>query len=170
MLSISKRQRLVLSALGVANLILLVTTVMLLGPSTPDADVVDVLEEVKLPPTLPANHAQCRTQAALALTNHDVAGIVALPLDGSIQFVLSGDDPADAWKALTISTELADQDCGPYNPIWVDVPDPSHIPHQRLVVEAHWGDVRSWSLGEMDDEELSNKFQRSAYSLSQSTP
>ena len=99
-----------------------------------------------------------------------VAGIVALPLDGSIQFVLSGDDPADAWKALTISTELADQDCGPYNPIWVDVPDPSHIPHQRLVVEAHWVDVRSWSLGEMDDEELSNKFQRSAYSLSQSTP
>lgn len=169
MASLSKRQRSLLFGLGIANLILLTAAATLLGASD-DPLVTNETPIATRNRSASQRDTQCREDAARALAEHSVAGSVALPPDGSIDFVLGGDDPADAWDALMISSELAVQRCGPYDPVRVDVSDPSGLAQQRLIVEARWADVNAWAAGQIDDATLSDRMQRTNYTLPDSPP
>ncbi|MGH2593521.1 MAG: hypothetical protein ACRDGG_08420 [Anaerolineae bacterium] len=154
--ALSTRQRNLLIGLAVANLFLLTAMGALLLAPEPQPIA------IMTPPALDTRIV-CRSAAARALADRDVAGTVAIRADGSIDFAVSSDDPADAWDAFAASAELPAQDCGPYDPIRIDVPDPSLTPNLRLVVEARWADVKAWSLGQIDDEALSSRTIRSIY-------
>ncbi|HEY4689772.1 MAG TPA: hypothetical protein VIK33_10700 [Anaerolineae bacterium] len=161
--TLSPRQRRVLIGLGLTNAILLVTIgALALAPASEASPIAT--------PHLPDTTIACRTTAAQALADHRVAGTVALRADGSIDFTLSGDDPADAWDAFAASAELPAQGCGPYDPIRVDVADPSLTPGLRLIVEARWIDVQAWAQGRIDDETLSQRTARSTYTQPGSIP
>ncbi len=153
--TLSIRQRRILIGLGLANLILLAAIgVLALTPAPQPAGT---------PPPAPDTALTCRSTAAHALVEHDVAGTVAIFPDGSIEFAIGDDDPASAWEAFAVSAELPARGCGPYDPIRIDVPDPSLTPNLRLVVEARWADVQAWWLGRIDDETLSERTRRSTY-------
>ena len=153
---LSTRQRRVLVGLGLANLILLIAAGAFL--LTPGA-----LPEPIHTPAPPDTSTACQTTAARALADHEVAGTIAIHADGSIEFVISGDAPTDAWDAFAVSVEMAGRGCGPYDPIRVDARDPSLAPNRRLVVEARWIDVQAWSQGRIDDNTLSTRAKRSTY-------
>ncbi|HLF28088.1 MAG TPA: hypothetical protein VJG32_17290 [Anaerolineae bacterium] len=160
--TLSTRQRRILIGLGVANVVLLLAVGTLALAPAP--------EPVSTAPSaLPDTSAACRSTAAGALSAHAVAGTVAIHADGGIDFSLSGADPADAWDALAVSAELPELGCGPYDPIRIDVPDPSLTPRLRLVVEARWSDVQAWSLGRLDDTAFSERTHRSTYLQPDST-
>lgn len=154
--TLSPRQRRVLISLGLANLILLIVIGAFIF--SPEPEPIPTSTTI-LPDTAPI----CQSAAASALAEHGVAGTITIRGDGSIDFVISGDDPADAWDAFAVSAELPEQSCGPYDPIRLDVSDPSLAPNHRLVVEARWDDVKAWSLGQIDDEALSERTHRSTY-------
>ena len=161
--SLSRRQRSVLILLGSVNLILLgAITVLALSPAHKPVPT----------PTSARPHTMnaCQAGAARALTEQNVAGIVAIRDDGSIEFTMSGDDPADAWAAFAVSAGLPRRGCGPYDPIRVDAPDPSRLPNRRLVVEASWLDVQAWSRGQIGDETLSERMTRAMYTRPDSPP
>jgi len=152
--ALSTRQRSLLIGLAIGNLVVLTAmSALLLAPEP---------APITAPPP-PDTSLGCRSAAARALTERDIAGSVTIRADGSIDFALSGDDPADAWEALAVSVELPAQGCGPYDPVRVDLPDPSLAPNRRLVVEARWADVTAWSLGRINDETLSERAARSTY-------
>ena len=161
--ALSTRQRNLLIGLAVANLIVLTALGALLLAPAPQPIA------VATPPT-PDTRIACRAAAARALAERDVAGTVALRADGSIDFTLSSDDPADAWDAFAVSAELPAQACGPYDPIRIDVADPSLAPDRRLVVEVRWADVKAWSLGQIGDEALSHRTTRLSYTRPNSPP
>ena len=153
---LSHRQRRVLILLASANLILLgAIAALALAPARTSAP----------SPTSTRPYAidACKAEAARALLQQNIAGIVAIGEDGSIEFTLSGDDPADAWTVFAVSAELPKRGCGPYDPIRVDLPDPSRIANRRLVVEAVWFDVQAWSRGQIGDETLSERMARATY-------
>ena len=153
---LSSRQRIVLIGLGLANLILLAAIAALaMSPASGTTSTVT--------PFPPHTVNVCQSEAARALAEQNVAGIVAIRDDGSIDFTMSGDDPADAWVAFAVSAELPRLNCGPYDPIRVDAPDPSRIANRRLVVEASWIDVQAWSQGRIDDAALSERMTRASY-------
>jgi hypothetical protein len=152
----SSRQRGVLIGLGLANVILLGTMAALALSPAPG------LTPTVTPVPLDTLNT-CQAEAARALAEQNVAGIVAIRDDGSIDFTMSGDDPADAWVAFAVSADLPKLACGPYTPIRVDAPDPSRIANRRLVVEAAWLDVQAWSQGRIDDEMLSERMTRTSY-------
>jgi len=152
----SSRQRGVLIGLGLANVILLGAIAALALSPAPG------LTPTVTPAPLHTVNA-CQAEAARALAEQYIAGIVAIRDDGSIDFTMSGDDPADAWVAFAVSAELPKLGCGPYDPIRVDAPDPSRIANRRLVVEASWLDVQAWSQGRIDDEVLSERMTRTSY-------
>jgi hypothetical protein len=161
--TLSSRQRSALIGLGLANLILLVAIAALaLSPAPGTTPTVTPL------PLHAAN--ACQAEAARALAKQNIAGIVAIRDDGSIDFTMSGDDPADAWVGFAISAELPKLGCGPYNPIRVDAPDPSRIANRRLVVEASWLDVQAWSQGHIDDAALSERMTRASYTRPDLSP
>ena len=152
----SSRQRGVLIGLGLANAILLgAIAALALSPAPGLTPTVT--------PAPPHTVNACQAEAARALAKQYVAGIVTIRDDGSIDFTMSGDDPADAWVAFAVSAELPKLGCGPYDPIRVDAPDPSRIANRRLVVEASWLDVQAWSQGRIDDEVLSERMTRTSY-------
>ncbi len=152
--TLSTRQRNLVIGLAVANLIVLTAmSALLLAPAPAPVS----------SPRPPDTSVACRTAAARALAERGVAGTVTLHADGSLEFALSGDDSTDAWEAFAVSVALPAQGCGPYDPIRIDVPDPSRAPNRRLVVEARWADVAAWSLGRIGDEALSERAARSAY-------
>jgi hypothetical protein len=154
--ALSTRQRRVLAGLGLANLILLAAMgSLMLSPAA------DVFPPEKVAPS--GDRSACRSTAALALADHGVAGAIAIHADGGIEFTLSGGDATEAWDALAVSLALPDQGCGPYDPIRIDLPDPSGAPKLRLVVEARWADAQAWSLGRIDDAALSERMRRSTY-------
>jgi hypothetical protein len=153
---LSSRQRRVLIGLGLANAVLLIAVgALALAPAPNPAS--------SEPATLPDPHNTCRTTAARALAERGVAGTIAIRAGDSIDFRLSGDDPAAAWSALAAAADLPARGCGPYDPIRIDVPDPSLAPNLRLVVEARWTDVLAWSQGRLDDSALSERMARSTY-------
>ena len=153
--TLSTRQRNALIGMGVANaIVLLALAVLLIAPAP---------QPIELATPTPDTNIACRAAAARALAERRVAGTITIHADQSIDFVLGGEDPASAWDAFAVSTELLSRGCGPYDPIRVDVPDPSLIPHQRLVVEARWDDVQAWSAGRISDNALSDRARRSTY-------
>ncbi len=149
--------------LALANVVLLASIGTLALSPTPAATPTSI-------PSAPDVSVACQAEAASALTRREVAGTVAIRADGSVDFTISGDDPSDAWDAFAVSVELAANRCGPYDPIRVDVPDPSSIPGLRLVVEARWADVQAWAQGRLDDETLSGRATRSTYQRADSAP
>lgn len=153
--TLSIRQRRVLIGLSFANLILLAAIGVLAVAPAP--------QPATTPAPVPDTALTCRSAAARALVEHDVAGTVAILPAGSIEFTIGDDDPASAWDAFAVSAELPARGCGPYDPIRIDVPDPSLAPNRRLVVEARWADVQAWWLGRIDDETLSERTRRSTY-------
>ena len=153
---LSSRQRRVLIGLGLANAILLIALGALALAPTPDP-----ISPKSSPLPDPGN--ACRTIAARALAERGVAGTIAIRAGDSIDFRLSGEDPAAAWSALAAAAGLPARGCGPYDPIRIDVPDPSLAPNLRLVVEARWTDVLAWSQGRLDDAALSERMARSTY-------
>jgi len=154
--TLSARQRRVLIGLALANLVLLATMgVLTLSPTA-----------ATLPTgtrVAPGTNIACQTIAARALADRRVAGTIVVHADGSIDFTISGDDPTAAWDAFAASAELVERGCGPYDPVRVDVPDPSLIPGLRLVVEARWTDVQAWWQGRIDDGALSDRAARTTY-------
>jgi hypothetical protein len=161
--TLSNRQRNVLIGLALANVILLASIGTLALSPAPAATPTAL-------PAAPDTSVACQAEAASALAHREVAGTIALRADGSVDFALSGDDPSDAWAAFAVSAELAANGCGPYDPVRVDVPDPSRIPGLRLVVEARWADVQAWSQGRLDDETLSDRAARSTYLRADAAP
>lgn len=160
MRSLSGRQRNLLAVLAVANIVLLTAAGALL--LAPDAGA----EATPAPPLTPDAGDTCQGLAASEMATHGIAGAVTLGLDGSIDFRLSGDDSQVAWEAFAVAARLPQRRCGPYEPIRIDVPDPSLAPNSRLVVEARWADVRAWSQGQIDDQTLSERTTRSTYTAS----
>jgi hypothetical protein len=154
--SLSTRQRRVLIGLGLANLTLLIVAGTFVLTPEPETSPIPT-------PTLSSQAIECRTIAARLLADHEVAGTIAVYSDGSIEFVIGGDDPTAAWDSLAVSVEMTQRGCGPYDPIRVDVPDPSRVADRRLVVEARWIDVLAWSQGQIDDAKLSDRSKRTSY-------
>lgn len=153
---LSSRQKRVLFGLGLANVLLLGAIGALTWSPATDTKTVQ-------PPTPSDTSLACQAEGAHALSVRHVAGTVALSADGAIEFTLSGADPTDAWDAFAVAAELTARGCGPYDPIRVDVPDPSLVDNQRLIVEARWEDVQIWSQGRIDDEALSERTRRATY-------
>ncbi len=153
---LSSRQRRVLIGLGLANAMLLIALGALALAPAPNP----ISSE---PAPLPDPHNACRTIATSALAERDVAGTIAIRAGDSIDFRLSGDDPAAAWSALAAAADLPARGCGPYDLVRIDVPDPSLALNLRLVVEARWADVLAWSQGRLDDAALSERMARSTY-------
>jgi len=149
------RRRFVIGLAG-ANFVLLATIGALLAAPNPP---------LAAPPTvtLPGNSFACQSLAAQEMTEQGIGGSVAIRADGSIEFQLSGEDATEAWDAFAASAKLPEHKCGPYDPIRIDVSDPSLVPNQRLVVEARWADVLAWSQGRIDDQTLSDRTSRTTY-------
>lgn len=154
--TLSTHQRRVLAGLGLANLVVLAAMgSLMLAPATNPTPAETVVPS--------GDRNTCQSTTASALADHGVAGTIAIRADGGIEFTLSGGDATEAWDALAVSAALPEQGCGPYDPIRIDLPDPSGAPKLRLVVEARWADAQAWSSGRINDAALSERMRRSTY-------
>lgn len=161
--TLSIRRQRVLIGLALANLIWLVTLgALALSPTAATAPT-----DTRVAPVA---GIACQTEATSALADRQVAGTIVIRIDGSIDFAISGDDSTAAWDAFAVSAELVERGCGPYDPIRIDLPDPSFIPGLRLVVEARWIDVQAWWQGHIDDETLSDRATRTTYQQADTPP
>lgn len=156
--ALTSDQKRFLIGLAIANAILFIAAGALLATPEPQASPIAAPSS----PT-PDRSQTCQAIAAQRMAAHAIAGTVTLHADGSIAFKLSGDDATDAWDAFAVSAELPARRCGPYDPVRIDVPDPSLIPNLRLVVEARWADVEIWAKDKIDDQTLSDRTSRSTY-------
>ncbi|MBN1890580.1 MAG: hypothetical protein JW850_21480 [Thermoflexales bacterium] len=159
---LTRRQKSVLSVLGVANLAVLALVFIVLRASTTDLS----------PPPQPDLRSTCGSLAARLLAQRHIAGSASIDSDNVLHLRLTGLDiggqpfsqPSDvAWDALAAAVSLPQQGCGPYPRVQVDVPvenDPATI---RLLVSVNWLDLHAWGYGELDDEQLAERAESSLY-------
>ena len=120
-----------------------------------------------LPPSLaltpgPDNSAACEANAALGLRQQSVAASVSIT--DSVLFVnVIGPDAAAAWDVFSVTAKLHRLNCGPYNLVRVDVPDPTGQPASRLVLELTGLEVQYWADGQLTDGQLSERMRRLQY-------
>jgi hypothetical protein len=62
-----------------------------------------------------------------------------------------------------MTAKLSRLNCGPYNLVRVDVPDPTGQPALRLVLELTGLEVQYWADGQLTDGQLSERMRRLQY-------
>ena len=152
--SLSRKQILAVVIVGVLNLAILGGLVLLLTTN-------------EAPPLLaltpgPDNNESCEATAALTLRQQNVAASVSIT--DSMMFVnVIGPDAAAAWNVFSMTAKLSRLNCGPYNLVRVDVPDPTGQPATRLVLELTGLEVQYWAEGQLTDGQLSERMRRLQY-------
>ncbi len=152
--SLSRKQFIVIVVVAVLNVAVLGGLLVLL--TTDDQ-----------PPSLaltpgPGNEAQCEATAALTLRQQGVAASVSIT-DSMLLVNVIGPDAAAAWDVFSMTTKLNRLNCGPYNLVRVDVPDPTGQPSMRLVLELTGLEVQYWADGQLTDGQLSERMRRQEY-------
>lgn len=152
--SLSRKQLFAVVVVAVLNLVVLGGLVWLVT-----AD--DQPPEPSLTPP-PDNALQCEASAALALRQQGVAASVSIT--GSALLVnVTGPDAAAAWEVFSMTAKLNQFNCGPYNLVRVDVPDPTGQADTRLVLELTGLEVQYWAQGQLTDGQLSDRMRRLQY-------
>jgi hypothetical protein len=62
-----------------------------------------------------------------------------------------------------MTVAILNTNCGPYNNVQVDVPDPDKHPNTRLILDVNWPDIQAWANGTIDDGQLSDRMRRRLY-------
>lgn len=158
---LTRRQKITLGVLAVANLAILAMVSSVLRAGTAD---------LPLAPQ-PDWRGTCGSAAARLLAQRHIAGSASIDTDDVLHLHLTGLDmlgqplsqPTDvAWDALTAAAALSYIGCGPYPSVQVDVPvnDTDTI---RLLVSVNWLDLQAWGHGELDDEQLAKRAESRLY-------
>jgi hypothetical protein len=150
---LSRTQLIAIAAIAVLNLLVFGGLILLVTGEDPP------------PPALtvgPDNSAECEANAALALRQQGVAASVSIT--GSALFVnVIGPDAAAAWDVFSMTARLNRLNCGPYNLVRVDVPDPAGQAGTRLVLELTGLEVQYWAGGQLTDGQLAERMRRLQY-------
>jgi hypothetical protein len=152
--SLSRKQIIVVAVIAVLNLMVLGSLVLLLTTA-------DSTPLLALTPG-PANNAECEANAALTLRQQNVAASVSIT-DSMLFVNVIGPDAAAAWDVFSMTAKLSRLNCGPYNLVRVDVPDPTGQPATRLVLELTGLEVQYWADGQLTDGQLSERMRRLQY-------
>ncbi|MBI5564495.1 MAG: hypothetical protein HY870_06345 [Chloroflexi bacterium] len=152
--SLSRKQVIAVAVIAVLNVLVLGGLVVLLTTE-------------ELPPSLaltpgPDNNAQCEASAALGLRQQGVAASVSIT-DSALFVNVIGPDAAAAWDVFSVTARLSQFNCGPYNLVRVDVPDPAGQADTRLVLELTGPEVEHWATGQLTDGQLSERMRRLQY-------
>jgi hypothetical protein len=155
---LSRKQIITVAAIAVLNLIVLGGLVLLLTTEDP-------VPALVLTPA-PDNNAQCEATAALTLRQQGVAASVSITNSALIANV-TGPAAAAAWDVFSMTAKLSRLNCGPYNLVRVDVPDPTGQADTRLVLELTGLEVDYWATGQLTDGQLSERMRRLQYQTHQ---
>jgi hypothetical protein len=151
---LSRRQIIAVAVIAVVNLAVLGGLVLLLTTA-------DSMPSLALTPG-PDTSAQCEANAALTLRQQGVAASVSIT-DSALFVNVIGPDAAAAWDVFSMTAKLHRLNCGPYNLVRVDVPDPNGQPATRLVLELTGLEVQYWAEGQLTDGQLSERMRRLQY-------
>jgi hypothetical protein len=151
---LSRRQIIAVAVIAVLNLLVLGGLVLLLSTA-------DSTPLLALTPG-PDNNVQCEANAALILRQQNVAASVSIT-DSALLVNVIGPDAAAAWDVFSMTAKLHRLNCGPYNLVRVDVPDPAGQPATRLVLELTGLEVQYWAEGQLTDGQLSDRMRRLQY-------
>lgn len=151
--SFTRQQKIALSIVVLLNVLALGGLVLLLLTNQPLAP---------LTVAGPDNNPQCESDFALNLRQNGVAATVAITNQALLVYV-AGPDATAAWDVYSATTRLAHANCGPYNLIRVDVPDPEHRPALRLILELTGPELQAWADGRLTDAQLSERTRRQLY-------
>jgi hypothetical protein len=151
---LSRKQIIAVAGIALLNLLVLGGLVWLLTTTEPTPS-------LALTPG-PDNNASCEATAALTLRQQNVAASVSIT-DSMLFVDVIGPDAAAAWDAFSMTAKLSRLDCGPYNLVRVDVPDPTGEPATRLVLELTGLEVQYWADGQLTDGQLSERMRRLQY-------
>jgi hypothetical protein len=105
--------------------------------------------------------APCEANAALALRQQGIAASVSITR--AALFVTVDGPSSQAWDVFSATTRLAAMNCGPYNLIRVDVPDPEGRSNVRLYYELTGPELQLWAAGKIDDGQLAGRMRRQMY-------
>lgn len=152
--SLSRKQIIAVAAIAALNLIVLAGVVLLLTTQEP-------APSLALTPA-PDNNVQCEATAALTLRQQSVAASVSIT-DSALFVNVIGPDAAAAWDVFSMTAKLSRLNCGPYNLVRVDVPDPTGQAGTRLVLELTGLEVDYWATGQLTDGQLSERMRRLQY-------
>jgi hypothetical protein len=164
---LSRRQRQILIVLGIANSVALSALIVLLLRPTSPSD-----ELLRTSPLSPQRLAACRQEVSRALFNGGQTGVVQTREDGVIvlQIQHTRKEPPDTastasprldadaatWTALEAVAVASRIACLGFHQVQVTIvlQSPQGSP-LRATARASLTDLLSWSLGEIDDAELS---------------
>jgi len=110
----------------------------------------------------PDNNPQCESDFALNLRQNGVAATVAITNQALLVYV-AGPDESAAWTVYSATTQLVRANCGPYNLVRVDVPDPEHRPALRLILDLTGLELQAWADGRLTDAQLAERTRRQLY-------
>lgn len=152
--SLSRQQIIIVAVIAVLNLVVLGGLVVLLTTEEP-------VPSLALTPA-PDNNTQCEATAALTLRQQGVAASVSITNSALIANV-TGPGAVAAWDVFSMTAKLSRLNCGPYNLVRVDVPDPTGQADTRLVLELTGLEVNYWATGQLTDGQLSERMRRLQY-------
>lgn len=151
--SFTRQQKIALTLVLALNVLALGGLVALLLTNQP-------LETIGV--AAPDNTVQCESDFALDLRQNGVAATVAITNQALLVYVV-GPDASAAWDVYSATTKLERSNCGPYNLVRVDVPDPEQRPALRLILELTGLELQAWSEGRLTDVQLSERTRRQLY-------
>jgi len=105
--------------------------------------------------------APCEANAALVFRQQGVASSVSITREALLVTVSGSSD--QAWDVFSATTRLAAMNCGPYNLVRVDVPDPDGRPDVRLYYELTGPELQLWAEGKLNDAQLAERMRRQMY-------
>jgi hypothetical protein len=152
--ALSRRQKQVLAIAALINLAILGALVALLQTDAPP--------EAPSRALGPDNAFQCEGDIASHLRQQNVAASVSITRQVMYVDVL-GPDAAAAWDAFSVTAQLTQANCGPYDLVRVEVPDPERRPNTRLVLELTGLELQAWAEGKLSDGQLADRMRRSLY-------
>jgi hypothetical protein len=152
--SFTRQQKITLLAVVVLNVLAIGGLALLVLTNQPP----DVMDQV----SKPDNSLQCESDFAVGLRQHNVAATVAITNQALLVYVI-GPDAAAAWDVFTTTVRLQQANCGPYNLVRVDVPDPEQRPALRLILELTGLELQAWGDGRLTDAQLSERTRRNLY-------
>jgi hypothetical protein len=148
--SLTRQQRLLVIASTAIIAVIFLSAILLLLTDQPP---------LELP--WPDIGAPCEANAALAFRQQGIAASVSITRAAMLVTV---DGPSSqAWDVFSATTRLAAMNCGPYNLIRVDVPDPEGRSNVRLYYELTGPELQLWAEGKIDDGQLAGRMRRQMY-------
>ncbi len=147
-----QQRRIVIAGAAVIGAIFLAAILLLIFDQPPEA----------LP--WPDTGGPCEANAALAFRQQGVAASVSITREA--MFVTVDGPSSQAWDVFSATTRLAAINCGPYNLIRVDVPDPDGRPDVRWYYELTGPELQLWAEGKIDDAQLAERMRRQMYQTS----